>query len=294
LYSNLSTAFMRPMLPSWMRSRNCRPRFVYFLAMETTRRRLASTSSALALGLAAGRHEALVELAQLRRAHVGLLLDLTDALDGQLHAGLDLVQLGGVEAEATTELELLLLGEADVLEELAQLLEVHAGAALTLDEVAFGPGDALDQHAELADDAVDGLAPELHVLDGLEDRLAVLVEGLEVDLAGGVVEGGGRVGREVGGRGVGGRGDPRDKWGDAVGAEDLAVGDEDALELVDFLLVATDLLDLLVQHVEDPHVALLDALGDLDLALAGEQRDGAHLAQVHAHGVVGPSSCRRQ
>src|SRR3989475_9223606 len=36
---------MRPMLPSWMRSRNCSPRFVYFLAMEMTRRRFASTIS---------------------------------------------------------------------------------------------------------------------------------------------------------------------------------------------------------------------------------------------------------
>ena len=36
------------MLPSWIRSRNCRPRFVYFLAIETTSRRLASTSSFLA------------------------------------------------------------------------------------------------------------------------------------------------------------------------------------------------------------------------------------------------------
>jgi hypothetical protein len=36
------------MFPSWMRSRNCRPRFVYFLAIETTRRRFASTSSLLA------------------------------------------------------------------------------------------------------------------------------------------------------------------------------------------------------------------------------------------------------
>src|SRR5204863_441344 len=36
---------MRPMLPSWIRSRNCRPRLVYFFAMEITRRRLASTIS---------------------------------------------------------------------------------------------------------------------------------------------------------------------------------------------------------------------------------------------------------
>ncbi len=37
------------MLPSWMRSRKERPRLVYFLAMEMTRRRLASTISVLAL-----------------------------------------------------------------------------------------------------------------------------------------------------------------------------------------------------------------------------------------------------
>jgi hypothetical protein len=33
------------MLPSWIKSRNCRPRLVYFLAMEMTRRRFASTIS---------------------------------------------------------------------------------------------------------------------------------------------------------------------------------------------------------------------------------------------------------
>ena len=34
-------------------------------------------------------------------------------------------------------------------------------------------------------------------------------------------------------------------------------------------------------------LAALDALGDFHFAFAGEQRNGAHLAQVHAHGVVG-------
>ena len=33
-------------------------------------------------------------------------------------------------------------------------------------------------------------------------------------------------------------------------------------------------------------LALFDALGDLDLFLAGQQRYGAHLLQVHAHRVV--------
>ena len=48
-YSNLSTAFMRPILPSCIRSRNSSPRLVYFFAMEMTRRRLASTISFFAL-----------------------------------------------------------------------------------------------------------------------------------------------------------------------------------------------------------------------------------------------------
>ena len=46
-YSNLSTARISPMLPSWIRSSSGRPRLVYFLAMLTTRRRLASMSSFL-------------------------------------------------------------------------------------------------------------------------------------------------------------------------------------------------------------------------------------------------------
>lgn len=31
----------------------------------------------------------------------------------------------------------------------------------------------------------------------------------------------------------------------------------------------------------------LDALGDRDFAFTGQQLDGAHLAQIHAHGIVG-------
>jgi hypothetical protein len=36
----------------------------------------------------------------------------------------------------------------------------------------------------------------------------------------------------------------------------------------------------------DLHLADLDALGDLHLALAREQRHAAHLAEVHANGIV--------
>ena len=39
--------------------------------------------------------------------------------------------------------------------------------------------------------------------------------------------------------------------------------------------------------LHDAHLAALDALGDFDFALAGEQGHGAHLAEVHADGVVG-------
>ena len=39
--------------------------------------------------------------------------------------------------------------------------------------------------------------------------------------------------------------------------------------------------------LHDAELAALDALGDFDFALAGKQRNGAHLAQIHADGVVG-------
>ncbi len=39
--------------------------------------------------------------------------------------------------------------------------------------------------------------------------------------------------------------------------------------------------------LHDAKLAALDALGDFDLAFAGEQGHGAHLAEVHADGVVG-------
>src|SRR6185437_11802960 len=41
------------------------------------------------------------------------------------------------------------------------------------------------------------------------------------------------------------------------------------------------------------HLPALNALGNLNLALARQQRNRAHLAQVHAHGVVGLLQCSR-
>ena len=74
----------------------------------------------------------------------------------------------------------------------------------------------------------------------------------------------------------------------------LLLGDVD--ELVDDPRVAARVLEELQDLFEDDRVvrerlvdlrlALLDALGDADLALAVEELDGPHLAQVHADGVV--------
>ena len=41
------------------------------------------------------------------------------------------------------------------------------------------------------------------------------------------------------------------------------------------------------ERFEHADLAALDALGDFDFAFAREQRNGSHLAQVHADGVVG-------
>ena len=40
-------------------------------------------------------------------------------------------------------------------------------------------------------------------------------------------------------------------------------------------------------RLEHAQLATLDALGDFNFAFAGKQRNGAHLAQVHADGIVG-------
>src|SRR5262249_22605998 len=69
---------------------------------------------------------------------------------------------------------------------------------------------------------------------------------------------------------------------DDIAQEDLAVvelvaPDDDGLEAQRALAQASD----------HRLTAGLDALGDRDLTLAREQPDRAHLAQIHAHGVVG-------
>ena len=48
LYSNFSTALIRPILPSCTRSKKCKPLLVYFLAIDTTSLRLALMRRSLA------------------------------------------------------------------------------------------------------------------------------------------------------------------------------------------------------------------------------------------------------
>jgi hypothetical protein len=60
--------------------------------------------------------------------------------------------------------------------------------------------------------------------------------------------------------------------------------------LRDLFLLLRDGLErqqALAQAGDHRLAAGLDALGDGDLALAGEQLDQTHLAQIHAHGIVG-------
>ncbi len=98
---------------------------------------------------------------------------------------------------------------------------------------------------------------------GSRDRLAVWAEGRRRDLLG--------VGAGIGRFQV-----------DDVAQEDLA--------LVQFVAPDDDGLEgerALAQAGDHRLAAGLDALGDGDLALARQQLDRAHLAQIHAHGIVG-------
>ena len=85
-----------------------------------------------------------------------------------------------------------------------------------------------------------------------------------------------------------------DAGGEDLFGELLFVEDHDFLDVADaaaeVFAEGDDLADddgRAGDGLHDADLAALDALGDLDFALAGEQGDGAHLAQVHADGVVG-------
>jgi hypothetical protein len=92
--------------------------------------------------------------------------------------------------------------------------------------------------------------------------------------------------------------DARDRGLDAglhhVFGEFFLVEDHNFLDVADAALEVLAQGDDFANHdgrarngLEHTQLAALDALGDFHLALAGEQRNGAHFAQVHAHRVVG-------
>ena len=66
------------------------------------------------------------------------------------------------------------------------------------------------------------------------------------------------------------------------------------LQLLDRIL---QIKDLLGNHESagagpvDHHFAPLDSFGYLDLALAGQKRNGAHFPKVHAHRIIGLLQC---
>src|SRR4028119_2439512 len=102
-----------------MRSRNCRPRLVYFLAIEMTRRRLASTISFLAMRAS---RSALCPWLPMRRKPPG-------ALPGGGRGGVALVHsLLGAAGFALGLLHL--VGDA------AELAERHAGGLADLADLA--------------------------------------------------------------------------------------------------------------------------------------------------------------
>src|SRR3984885_15115720 len=366
---------MSPMLPSWMRSRNCRPRLVYFLAIEMTRRRFASTISFFACR--ASRSPFCTIWTILR-----LFLDLEARLFGErMDLGaqfLDALLVARDEVLPAARRE---LGDAVEPARIELRADVVLQEVFARDPVAFGEphhaplvaDEALVDVVELLDERIDARlieAQRLHLADDLVLELLVLAllvgrerRALELELdvlvlepaqplvgIGDLVEGLEHLGLELGldrrerhraleivlvelalrrldrllflpARRPGlaaerRRGDRRRRRRDGlplrrgpvaatVARRDrgriLGVGPgigrfeiddvaQENLAVVELVAPDDDRLEgqrALAQARDHRLAAGLDALRDRDFALAGEQLDRAHLAQIHAHGIVG-------
>ncbi len=122
-----------------------------------------------------------------------------------------------------------------------------------------------------------GIRSLVHLVGAVVVAVVVVIRGILLFLQAGLGEGGDLIGH----LGVGVR---VDEAGDHVGQADLAV--------LEALVLAQDFgdgLGVVAQGGEHLRLAVLDALGDQDLALAGEQFHGPHLAHVHTHRVGGPA-----
>src|SRR6266498_293582 len=211
----------------------------------------------------------------------GLFLDLLDLLarvGDHLRHRLDLL---GAQPQLLRDRPLPQRRRADLAHRLLELLERQPGFLLARRDLAAGLLDPRDELLEPANDPIDRLLVEAHLQQRLQD-LRLLLAGPGVQLPEPP--------------------DPLDRLADAV---DVPLLVELGILLVD---VANDLLDAdlpLAQLVGEPEdlldrnrrvqhhlqhapVAVLDPLGDLDLALTREQRDRPHLAHVHAHRIAGP------
>ncbi len=184
--------------------------------------------------------------------------------------------------------------------ELALDLALHeAGALLELGRPRLGLLDLGDEALQLLDDLLDRLLVEAHLFERRHE-LAVGLGRLDLDLL--LARVGLRLFTLLGEIGL--------LLVEALHLVDEADDAAVRLFLVELLVVALAVLDELLhtdlvlaellaelddlahrdRRIEDGGVhlelAALDALGDLDLALAREERDAPHLAEVHANRIV--------
>ena len=260
-----------------------------------------------------GDHEAEVGHDQLLLGLIGFLFALADFLDGLAQ----LLVRGAVEGLQLAELLLVLL-QAAAVEVAARLVFLALEGGFVLADHRRRQRQLVVDVLQLVDHAVARLRREvdlpqlvrqleLQTLDrpvrGLERALRELLRIGQLHLRvldplvrlGHLLEDGHDVGDLVGGGG----GHLRLAVVVIGGGDDAAVvvghGQVDHL-LDDALVLLRRLVDLqdlfqddavLGEGLVDLALALLDALGDVHFALAVEQLDRAHLAQVHAHGIVG-------
>ena len=283
--------------------------------------------AAAVLELVDGLHEAdvaLLDEVEELQAAVGVLLGDGDdeakvglnelALGaGGVHVSLDHLALGALEideSDAGVLLEFFEVEAAVLLLALVLLAQLLGLGVLVLGvkllDLALEGAHDVDGLVDLVEQAllfgvgVLQLADDAGEVDGLAaDEPAVLAEVLGLGLgiaalrrlAAGLERGGLLL---VLDDGV----DARDGGADA-GGEDL-FGELFLIEGHDFLDAADAAAQIFAETddlanddgrardgLHDAELAAFDALGDLNFTFAGEQRDGAHLAEVHADGVVG-------